>query len=399
MRISDLPNEFQLLVACSWAPSESCVGAQAQRIEALCRRGVAWDVFLNLVNRHQVPALAYRALERKSGFATPAAVMDPLGRMAAKARTRSLLAAGECVRIARALAGEGIAMLPLKGAPLSVALYGDPAARHTVDVDFLVREGDVEAAERVLQTLGYQPEFPQARLTARMRKLRRRYADACAYWNPRLQLAVDLHWDQELWSRAQVEELWRRSAEGQCLGAPMRLLFGDVLLLYLCDHGAKHHWSRVKWLSDVAMLLARPRVGPWTELFHLAHQLDAAAALAGAALLVRSLYGLVLPPELSEFVRREGRAPTLAAEAMVAMQMTQDELLQATRTQSIMQRLRNQVLRRPALPLVDHVRARWIHAEDLTRFALPDSLLWLYYLLRPVFRFWRRCLTPGRTVS
>lgn len=388
-------------MACSWAPPEDCQSAQVERIAELCHRGVAWDSFLNLVARHQVPALACRALEGGSGRVVPAPVMEELRRLAARARTNSLLAAGECARIARALAAERIAMLPLKGAPLSVALYGDPAARHTADVDILVPDADVERAEGALQALGYQPELPQARMTPGMRKMRSRYSVSSAYRNPRLQIAVDLHWGQELWTRVQLEELWRRSEAAQCLGAPMRRLDSDMLLLYLSDHGAKHNWSRLKWLSDVAVLLARPRHRPWEELFDLARTLDATGALAAAASLVHSLYGLSLPPELSGFVRRDGQAQALAAGAMIAMRMTQEELFSATRSQSIMQRLRNQGLRRPALPLAEHVRNRWVHADDLSRFALPDSLLWLHYPLRPFFRFWRQCrpLPSGRTVS
>ena len=193
-----------------------------------------------------------------------------------------------------------------------------------------------------------------------------------------------------MWTRGQVNELWRRSEAVHCLGAPMQRLDGDILLVYLSDHGAKHNWSRAKWLSDVAMLLVRQRVEPWEELFTLARRLDAVASLATAAFLVRSLYGIALAPELNEFVVRERRVPAIAEDAIVAMGMTQEELLATTREQWVLRKLRNQRLRRPALPLAEHLFKQLIHAEDLSRFVLPDSMIWMYYPLRPFFRLWRK---------
>jgi hypothetical protein len=391
-------HEFQLLVACSWVPPDGQLDAQTARIAELCGTAVDWESFLSLVRRHQVPALACRTLEREIGWTIPAPVLGGLRRLAAAARTRSLLAAAECARIARALAAARIDVLPLKGGALSVELYGDPAARHSSDVDILVRDWEVDRTHKVLNELGYQPAFPSDRMTPRMRALLRRCACATTYWNPHLKIAVDLHWDQELWTRAQVEELWRRSEVLTCLGAPMRCPDSDMLLLYLCDHGAKHDWSRVKWLSDVAVLLARPRFRPWQELFDLARQMDVTGVLASSAFLVHSLYGLELPPELDAFVRRDGRVPEFVSGAMAAMRLSQEEVRNAALRQWIVPKLRKQVLRRPGLPLIEHLRKRLIHADDLCRFALPDGLLWLYYPLRPLFWIWRQ-LRPAPEVN
>lgn len=354
-----------------------------------------WETFLALVRRHQVQALAYLALERWGGGGVPEDVLGELRGLAARSRTRALRVGAECARVAKTMAAQGIALLPLKGVPLSMELYGDPAARQAGDLDLMVRDDDVLRAEDVLESLGYLPEFPPHRLTPRMRGMLHAHAYECTWRHPRLGIAVDMHWDQELWTRAQVEELWLRTEETQCLGARMRRLDGDTLLLYLCDHGAKHNWSRVKWLSDAAMLLARPRAGGWEDLFAEAQRLDAAVSLAEAALLTQWLYGLELPVALAEFVRRDGRAPALARESIVAMRLSHEELLTATRRESLAHKLRHQLARRPALPLVAHLRKGLVHTEDLIRFALPDSLLWLYYPLRPVFWMWRQC-RPAR---
>jgi hypothetical protein len=40
------------------------------------------------------------------------------------------------------------------------------------------------------------------------------------------------------------------------MGTSFLNLKDDVLLLFLCDRGAMHRWSRLKWLSDGDALLA-----------------------------------------------------------------------------------------------------------------------------------------------
>ncbi len=382
--------ELRLVAACSWAPPEPYLGEQGRRIGELCREGVAWERVLALAVRHQTVALACAALERWGREAVPAGVMEELGKLAGGARRRALLAAAESARIARGLGGGGFGVLPLKGAALSEELYGDPAARQAADVDLLVRKSEVERAEEVLAGLGYEAEFPAGRMTPRMRELVRRCASAVGYRHGTLPVAVDLHWDQELWTGEQLELLWRRSEAGECLGVPMRRLDGDALLVYLCDHGTKHNWSRVKWLSDVAMLLARGRERPWAELFALAGEMGAGVALAGAALLAEQVYGLALGVELGAFARGCEGGGAVAGEGMAAMCLTEAELRAVERGQWLPRKLRQQMRRRPGVPLVDHLRARLLHAEDLARFALPDSLLWLHYPLRPVFWLWRR---------
>ena len=57
-------------------------------------------------------------------------------------------------------------MLPLKGATLSLDLYGDPAARHSTVVDLLILRADADRTESALAALGYQPETLRERLRA-----------------------------------------------------------------------------------------------------------------------------------------------------------------------------------------------------------------------------------------
>ena len=80
---------------------------------------------------------------------------------------------------------------------------------------------------------------------------------------------VELHWAITSWTfffPLNPEHLWERLETGSLEGTPVRTLAPEDLLLILCVHGAKHYWSKLGWICDVAELL---RVHPglkWTAL-------------------------------------------------------------------------------------------------------------------------------------
>ena len=331
-RVDVLTPEFRLLLACSWLPR----APQTGHIAEVCAEGIRWDEFLTLVRRHQVPLLAYKILR---GEQIPADVRRELKGLGSSACAAALHTAAELARLSRAFAQHGIAVMALKGVMLSIQLFGDPATRHPGDLDLLLRPEDFDRACELLESLGYR-----SKLSRPMQKLLRAHGYECSYWNDRLQLLVDVHWTQEFWTDAQISELWAHCRKTSWMGASIQHLDGDALLLFLCDHGTRHQWSRIKWLSDVAMLLSKPRDSPWSALSEMAAFFDLEHPLAETALLVERWYGIELP-----FIAKQG-AP---------------------------------VKRRKALSQL------MIQVEDLKRFPLPDPLVWLYYPLRPLFWFWR----------
>jgi len=70
------------------------------------------------------------------------------------ARITALL---ECIdALARAA---GVAMVPLKGAALHALGIYTPGDRPMADIDLLIHEGDVDAATKLMQAIGYAPSF------------------------------------------------------------------------------------------------------------------------------------------------------------------------------------------------------------------------------------------------
>jgi hypothetical protein len=91
----------------------------------------------------------------------------------------------------------------------------------------------------------------------------RRYAGEYILFRPK-SLPVEPHWYPAPWTMAfdiDVDALWRRARPAAFLGALCYLPSQEDHLFLLALHGAKEQWHKLKWVVDVAALLAsHPRL-------------------------------------------------------------------------------------------------------------------------------------------
>lgn len=389
----DLSPEFRLLCACSWIAPSSFTASQAGQIAAFCSESIDWRHFLDLVDRHRLPVLAYALLCRHARACIPDSAYAALKVRHDRAREQALRNAAEGVRLTKLLANHGIIAMPLKGAFLSLRLYGDVGIRQTSDTDLMVRPESVSLAEQLLQAEGYHPHeaVPGLRPTPKQRRFIRAAGYHEEYLHEHRGLRVELHWAHQLWTSRQMNMLWEHAQPVEWLGVPVMRLDDGTLLLTLCDHGAKHRWFRVKWLGDIAALFAQERAGGWETLLDVANRLDQIRPLAQAALLVQWLYDVTLPDALAERITLEKTARPLAVEAVRAMLLGEQECMidecsgnDWTRARTMM-RLRT----RPSYALL--LKRFSLSVWDFNAVPLPDAMFWLYYPLRPLLWLWRMC--------
>jgi hypothetical protein len=105
---------------------------------------------------------------------------------------------------------------------------------------------------------------------------------------------IELHWRLAFWTPGQVIELWENSQVTEWLGVRFRQLSWEALILFLCGHGAYHCWSRIKWLSDVVVILAGGHKLDWDRVLNLAGRFNLRRSLAQGVLLVHWLYDVPL---------------------------------------------------------------------------------------------------------
>jgi Uncharacterised nucleotidyltransferase len=228
-----------------------------------------WSDFLTAVDRHQVAALVLR-----SGWldehAVPGEVREALRKRARSEAIRSMRQRALQQEVLEALTGAGIAAVVLKGIPLAIDAYGDPALRASRDIDILVAEQSVPAAARVLRSAGLDwygwrrpkdADRPQAGPPALERISRLPMLRDVTL--VREGTYVEVHWRMFRNARLMpVEPVWLASPRHvDFQGARIPALPLDVEWLHLAVHGTGHLWAQLKWLADIpAMTLRHPEL-------------------------------------------------------------------------------------------------------------------------------------------
>ena len=124
---------------------------------------------------------------------------------------------------------------------------------------------------------------------------------------------LDLHWEiapRGYPFRFDPELLWRSVRPCALDGREAPGLAPESLLLFLCVHGAKHFWSHLMWLSDIARLAGA--IPDWTTALRVAADAGCARPVLLGLLLAHDLLGAPVPASVLEQARADRALPPLA---------------------------------------------------------------------------------------
>lgn len=387
-----LTSEFRLAASVCWLPPEAQVESQRACFRELCRQVTDWAGFLALVDRHRLPALAHANLAGLSQE-VPGNVLEALQQRSRRTKIESLKLTTELVRLAKKFEAASIPVLPLKGQLLSFQLYGDPAVRHSRDLDLLVQFVDLKGAQELLIAEGYLLESLCDSPSPAQTRFIHSVAHHLVFQHPERVITLELHWNCDRWSDEEMCRLWDGVVTTRFFGVDFHTLSRELQLLQLCDHGSKHQWSRLKWLGDIARILADGTVS-CESLLNLAGCMDRVRCIGQGALLAEKLCGVSLPSELASLAN-EPWSKGLAQEALNEMLSSEAAVAQGGRGKGLKLLFYTRRMR-PSLPLVCMVGDILVSSQDFKLIRLPDSCFWMYVVLRPFTWFWRSY--PGRWI-
>lgn len=276
----DKAREFRLLVSCC---RSSFRGAGRYDIGELAEP-IDWPLFLRLARFHRVQGLAWKCLSAQATM--PSEIAQALAKDALAIAGSNLVAATEARNLMSDFDEANVPLLFLKGLPVGILAYGNPALKSGVDIDLLVDLADLDTAGELLRRRGYAlvvPKLSRRQSLGRWHAIRKE-----SLWvDPRSGTHVDLH--TKVADNPMI-------LPGVGLNSPARLLdIGNGISLptlgptetfaYLAVHGASSAWFRLKWISDFAALLANASGPEVQDLYR--HSLDLGAGRApGQALLL-----------------------------------------------------------------------------------------------------------------
>lgn len=287
------PPELHLVIACCRWPHTD---ARVRAIRTAAAVAVDWDLFGRIVERHRVDGLVHDGLTR-ADVAMPPPVSASLAAAARAIARENLIQAAASMRLSAALDASSIPHLFVKGVTLGVLAYGSLAHKRGWDIDLAVEPARYAEACAILEDAGYRCESPGADAAARLAWAQRRKH---GQWAAPGGLVVELH--------AQLTDN-PHLLPGLSAAAPTRIvavapgidlptLTPDALFAYLCVHGAAHAWSRLKWIADVAALLADADAAEISRLHRAAVALGAGRCGGQALLLIARLFDRPPPSEL-----------------------------------------------------------------------------------------------------
>ncbi|HEY0303237.1 MAG TPA: nucleotidyltransferase family protein, partial [Rhizomicrobium sp.] len=248
-----LTNEFLLAAACCiWPPSERRVAT----IRSAAAQPVDWQNFLQVVARQRIAGLVHEGL-RSADVAPPETAKDSLATDAGKISRDALKLASEALRLQAAFDAASIPVVFVKGTTLALLAYGNIGIKHAWDIDLLVTPQDLRRGCDVLAAAGYKRMLPPASMPDERFFAWAAFARECVFLNAG-GTYLELHWRLSD-NRAQLAHVTAASPSRSVAvsnGRTLRTLRDEALFSHLCLHGARHGWSRLKWLADLSAWLA-----------------------------------------------------------------------------------------------------------------------------------------------
>ena len=286
----------------------AAIGARISGEAVLLPAGaIDWPAVGHRLERHRIEALAAAPL--RATRALPAALDQQLRDAELATVVASQRAIAASARIAAAFARAGIDLLFVKGATLAALAWPPNTPRMSLDIDLLVAPTDVGGAAATLAALGATPLVPAD--PARIERWHRVHKES--QWRLADGQLVDLH--SRLADDARMIPTLGLASPRQPVavggGVVLDTLADEQLFAYLCVHGQSSGWFRLKWIADVAALLAGRSGNEICRLHDRAVALGAGRTPAVALTLVRNLFGVALEPLLAARLAQDRAAPWL----------------------------------------------------------------------------------------
>jgi hypothetical protein len=317
------PNRtLDLLCACCAAKPTA---QQIARIAIFNLADFDWQEFLHRAEHHGVVALVARNLTEHAADLTPEIRQSLLSLYATNLR-RNLWFTAELLRIMKHLAERNLRAIPFKGPVLAQSAYGDLALRSFSDLDLLISPADFARAKQALADIGYHPSKP---LTSAVERLWLRTGYERSFDSPAGKNLLELQWHLLPYfyavdprpAQLQFDDLWSRSrriaiGDGKVSNATsadtanLPCLIPEDSLLALSLHAAKHLWTRLIWVADIAEILRTPNLD-LNVVIKRAHAAGTTRILGLSFWLANNLLGAPVPAAAEQLIDADPEIPLL----------------------------------------------------------------------------------------
>jgi Uncharacterised nucleotidyltransferase len=348
---------------------------------------VDWDEFYDLLLHHRTFSYVYPKL--KLVPYVPARILDKLEKLYRYYTFEMMHLAGEMNKVSTMFQQNGIRPIFLKGPVLAKELYGDLSLRMSNDLDVLIPIQDLDKAHELLVKEGYvKSEF--IRTVLGDWKWRHYHV---IYFHPEKDIKLEVHWrlSPGPGKEPSFDELWKRRRASSLCSNTVFMLGLEDLFLFLVTHGARHGWSRLRWLTDISLLLKQD----FNEAFLKRHlKRYQAEQLGGHALLLASnLLRTLLTEELKDLTIKK-QAIKIAQQTMFYLEnkinLHNDPVPEWVSSYHEKYLFTQKSFLQKFVFVMSFF---YPYPEDMDVLPLPQRFHFLYFPLRPVIWAWKKMRT------
>ncbi|WP_203290315.1 nucleotidyltransferase family protein [Metabacillus sp. cB07] len=386
--LSKLPRELKIILELLKNQSPELLKEKSKNLF----HKIDWQNFVQLCIHHRVYPLIYPRLKLIPVDIVPEHIICYLEDKFKFNTFKMLFLCTEMEQISRKLLSEKIRVLFLKGPALAHELYGDISLRTSSDLDFIVPFEELNKTEALLESMGYKKNEYIKTILGDWKWRHHHFT----YFHPEKKIKAEVHWrlNPAPGFEPGFEQLWTQKKRSQLAASPIYLLGKEHLFLFLVSHGARHGWSRLRWLADIQQLIGSGL--DWSKIYESLKNYHMQSEGVQAITLAAELLSTKIPPYLNKISNREKSVKT---------------------AQSAIFYLENRVnLHTDPVPdYVSKYHAKYIFAmmsntqklnyiisflfpfpEDAETLPLPLRYHSLYFILHPFLWAWRKTLKETR---
>ena len=312
-RDATLTAQWQVLLECARPYPE------VSRLAAAFRVSPDWPCLLALADDHGMLPLLTAQIRAADAALIPAEVREQLQASQRSQTIFTLSLAAELFRILDRFAASGIEVLLTKGPALAARCYDDPGCRQYGDLDFIVRDRDIRRATEVMIELGYEPKISVKSIEAG------KFPGEYVFSHRNSKVLAEFHTERTFRYHPRplpLEKLFVRRGSVRFDGRDVPALSVEDELILNCIHAAKHFWTRLMWVADIAALISRQAID-WDRALAGAQEVSAERMLRVGLLLAVDVLGARVPPEIDQFMHADAGAMRTAEQ--IARRLPQGE--------------------------------------------------------------------------
>jgi hypothetical protein len=301
--------ELFLILACARA---SICAASVGEIGQAVAQPVDFLKAINLASCHRLAPCVIQQLQQHVAAALPESVLVEFRRWLRAHTLRSMQLTTQLFQILDRLKGQGIRTLAFKGPVLAQQLYDQPFRREFVDLDIMV---PTEAVGQVIALLGADGFEAQFGLTSgQLTRFQKNWCEMGLY-NRARNILVEIHWrlfPPDYSFSPAAETAWEATGQVFIAQRSITTLSIENQLLFACLHQAKHNWSRLGWVMDLAALVKQSPHMNWKEVQHRAGRFGTARMIRVSLQLIQNLFGVPLPSAIAEWAASDKQSESIA---------------------------------------------------------------------------------------